>query len=77
MLFSWNLLATVPLVLLSTSASALPQAGAVATPSVNSTTCNGKTYVYNELAGYGFVPDNARDKLGDTIGGIGSSIAVT
>lgn len=74
MLFSSrNLLATVPLVLLSTSL----QAGGGVLAAVNSTTCNGKKYVYNELAGYGFVPHNARDKLGDTIGGIGSSIAVT
>ena len=43
---------------------------------VNTTTCNGKTYVYEELAGYGFLPSNARDKYGDTLGGIGSSIAV-
>lgn len=40
---------------------------------VNSTTCNGKQYSYNELAGYGLIPGNARDKFGDTIGGIGSA----
>lgn len=44
--------------------------------SVNSTTCNGKTYVYEELAGWGLLPSNARDKFGDTIGGIGSAIAL-
>jgi hypothetical protein len=71
MLFSRNLLATAQLwVVLSTSASA------ETTAAVNSTTCNGQSYVYNELAGYGFIPGNARDKLGDTIGGIGSSIAI-
>ncbi|KAK2607448.1 hypothetical protein N8I77_006118 [Diaporthe amygdali] len=43
---------------------------------VNSTTCNGKQYSYNELAGYGLIPGNARDKFGDTIGGIGSAIAL-
>ena len=43
---------------------------------VASTTCNGKTYVYHELAGYGFTPSNARDKFGDTAGGIGSSAAI-
>ncbi|KAI3399199.1 hypothetical protein diail_7568 [Diaporthe ilicicola] len=43
---------------------------------VNSTTCNGKQYSYNELAGYGFIPASARDKFGDTIGGIGSAIAL-
>ncbi|KAJ5864780.1 uncharacterized protein N7529_006696 [Penicillium soppii] len=42
---------------------------------VNQTTCGGKTYKYTGLAGYGFVPSNATDKYGDTIGGIGSSIA--
>lgn len=40
---------------------------------VNSTTCNGKSYSYNELAGYGILSGNARDKFGDTIGGIGSA----
>lgn len=40
---------------------------------VNSTTCNGKSYSYNELAGYGIIPGNSTDKFGDTIGGIGSA----
>ncbi|GAP91457.1 putative outer membrane autotransporter protein [Rosellinia necatrix] len=44
------------------------------TAGVNSTTCNGSRYVYNELAGYGFVPPNAVDKFGDTLGGLGSSL---
>ncbi|KAI0503442.1 esterase-like activity of phytase-domain-containing protein [Xylaria bambusicola] len=44
------------------------------TASVNSTTCNGAKYSYDELAGYGFVPSNAIDKLGDTLGGLGSSL---
>lgn len=43
---------------------------------VNQTTCAGTTYKYTGLAGYGFIPSNARDKYGDTIGGIGSSIAI-
>jgi len=43
---------------------------------VFSTSCNGKPYVYNALAGYGFVPGNAVDKYGDTIS-IGSSISIT
>ena len=43
---------------------------------VNQMTCNGETYTYQQLAGYGFIPSNARDKFGDTIGGIGSSIAL-
>ncbi len=43
---------------------------------VNRTTCNGKTYTYQELAGYGFVPSNAVDKFGDNLGGLGSAIAL-
>ncbi|KAF2733054.1 hypothetical protein EJ04DRAFT_469080 [Polyplosphaeria fusca] len=45
-------------------------------PVVNQTTCNGQTYTYEELAGYGFLPSDARDKFGDTLGGIGSAIAL-
>lgn len=60
------------------SAAILPRQANVTstTGAVNTTTCNGKTYVYNELAGYGYVPSDAYDKYGDTIGGIGSSIAI-
>lgn len=47
-----------------------------ATPLVNSTTCNGMKYIYEELAGWGTLPSDARDKFGDTIGGIGSAIAL-
>jgi len=43
---------------------------------VNQTTCNGKQYTYQELAGYGLVSGNARDEFGDTLGGIGSSLAL-
>jgi hypothetical protein len=43
---------------------------------VNQTTCAGTTYEYTGLVGYGFVPSTATDKYGDTIGGIGSSIAI-
>jgi hypothetical protein len=39
---------------------------------VKSTACNGQTFVYEELAGYGFLPSNARDTTDDTLGGIGS-----
>ncbi|WPG97818.1 Putative secreted protein ARB-04696-like protein [Acrodontium crateriforme] len=45
-------------------------------PAVNETKCNGKDYVYEELTGYGYVPNDARDKFGDTIGGFGSAIAI-
>lgn len=43
---------------------------------VNQTTCGGTTYQYTGLQGYGIIPGNATDKYGDTIGGIGSSIAI-
>ncbi|TKA65185.1 hypothetical protein B0A55_10750 [Friedmanniomyces simplex] len=46
------------------------------TTAVNTTTCNGETYAYQELAGYGYIASDARDKFGDTIGGIGSSVAI-
>ncbi|KAF2644787.1 3-phytase [Massarina eburnea CBS 473.64] len=46
------------------------------TLAVNTTTCNGKTYIYEELAGWGLLANDARDKFGDTIGGIGSAIAL-
>ena len=61
-------------------ASAIPHQNSIlpkaAADFVNQTTCNGKTYTYQNLAGNGFVPADARDKFGDTIGGIGSSIAL-
>ena len=47
-----------------------------ASPVVNQTTCDGKQFTYQSLAGYGLIASNARDKYGDTIGGIGSSIAL-
>jgi len=43
---------------------------------VSEATCNSKVYTYEELSGYGFVPSDARDKFGDTIGGFGSAIAL-
>ena len=43
---------------------------------VNKIKCKGKGYTYEQLVGYGFTPPNARDKLGDTLGGFGSSIAL-
>jgi hypothetical protein len=46
------------------------------TAGVNSTICNGHKYVYDELAGYGFVSSNAVDKFGDTLGGLGSSLHI-
>lgn len=67
-----SLLAALALFQPLSSASA-PSSSA---PAVNTTTCNGNTYTYRALAGYGFVPGNARDKYGDTLGGLGSSIAI-
>lgn len=43
---------------------------------VNQTSCSGKQYTYQQLAGYGPVPSNARDSFGDTLGGYGSSIVI-
>lgn len=43
---------------------------------VSQTKCNNKKYVYRNLAGYGYLPSDFRDKFGDTLGGIGSSIAL-
>jgi hypothetical protein len=42
---------------------------------VNETTCNGKKYIYRDLAGYGTVPGNARDEFGDTLN-FGSALAL-
>ncbi len=58
------------------------RAGASSTPIAanetvtNQTTCNNEQYTYQQLAGYGFVPSNAVDKYGDTLGGYGSAIAI-
>ncbi|PWW74203.1 hypothetical protein C7212DRAFT_346470 [Tuber magnatum] len=42
---------------------------------VKTTLCNGKSYTFQELSGYGFVPSNFRDKYDDTLS-LGSSIAI-
>jgi hypothetical protein len=57
-------------------ASPVSSNAADAAAPVNVTACNGKTYTYSELAGYGKLASDARDKFGDTIGGIGSAIAL-
>lgn len=44
-------------------------------PIVSQTECGGAKYTYDELAGYGFVASNFRDKFGDTLS-VGSSIAL-
>lgn len=55
---------------------AVAAGSAVSQHHVFSTTCAGKTYTYNELAGYGFVRSDALDKFGDSIS-LSSSIAIT
>lgn len=47
-----------------------------AATAVNTTTCNGQTFTYESLVGYGFAPSDSRDKFGDTAGGFGSSAAI-
>lgn len=83
MFFSKSLVATVPLALSGVSSVyAVPPphygggGGGGNASAVNTTTCNGQTYIYEELAGYGKIASNARDKAGDTLGGIGSSITI-
>ncbi|RPA95400.1 hypothetical protein L873DRAFT_1792290 [Choiromyces venosus 120613-1] len=44
-------------------------------PPVKTTVCNGKSYTFQELSGYGLVPSNFRDKYNDTLS-LGSSIAI-
>jgi len=59
--------------LLASTALALPQRRSSA---VNTTTCDGKTYQYLDLAGYGYIASDGRDEFGDTLGGIGSGAAL-
>lgn len=62
----------------STSSTSTSTTSSIATSTalvVNQTVCNGQTYTYQQLAGFGWLASNARDKYGDTIGGIGSAIA--
>ncbi|KAH8426831.1 esterase-like/phytase family protein [Aspergillus melleus] len=64
--------ATLPLSAAVTALSLPPRANRI----VNQTTCGGTKYAYTGLEGYGFIPSNALDKYGDTLGGIGSSAAI-
>ena len=41
-----------------------------------SVSLNGDTYVNKGLVGFGLIPSNFRESTGDTIGGIGSAIAI-
>lgn len=45
------------------------------TPGVFKTTCGGKKFQYDGLAGYGTVPSDFRDKYGDTLS-MGSSMVI-
>ncbi|KAI1387583.1 esterase-like activity of phytase-domain-containing protein [Hypoxylon trugodes] len=69
-----SLLTTVSIIAGAVGAAAkcVPRAPQAST--VNKTTCNGITYEYEELAGYGYVVSDAVDKFGDTLGGLGSSL---
>ncbi|KAK6516053.1 hypothetical protein TWF506_005966 [Arthrobotrys conoides] len=69
--FSYALLAASHVAAVPFARRAEPTSGFV-----NQTTCNGKTYTYRALNGYGFVPSNGRDKYGDTVS-IGSSIKIS
>lgn len=50
-------------------------APATTSSAVNTTVCNGQTYVYEELAGYGYLASDFRDRYGDSVS-LGSSIAI-
>jgi hypothetical protein len=60
----------------SSLAASSPVSNVTTTAPVANTTCNGKSYIYQNLAGYGYVPYDTRDSKKDTIGGIGSSAAI-
>lgn len=56
--------------------SGLSAASIVLVEMATSIVCNGAKYTNHGLVGYGFIPSNARDKYGDTLGGFGSSVAI-
>ncbi|KAL2018114.1 hypothetical protein VTK56DRAFT_1244 [Thermocarpiscus australiensis] len=47
--------------------ASLTLGGAHSGPASPPVACNGKTYTYNSLAGFGSLPSDARDQYGDTI----------
>lgn len=59
------------LLAMAPAALAASRCGAASAP----VTCNGKTFTYNSLVGFGSLPSDARDQYGDTIS-IGSSMVV-
>ncbi|KAF4556109.1 Hypothetical protein D9617_1g079840 [Elsinoe fawcettii] len=63
--------------ILTTVSALLPLASATVFPRpVKETTCGGKKYTYERLAGYGFIASDAVDKFGDNLGGLGSAVFV-
>lgn len=73
--FAMAILRFLVLSLLPFSAYALPAGQDSVAAAAATTTCAGKTFTYQELAGYGFVPSEFRDKFGDTVS-FGSGIAI-
>lgn len=61
--------------LFSFSAYALPTAEGVTASAASQSTCAGDIFTYQELAGYGVIASDFRDKFGDTVS-FGSSIAI-
>lgn len=61
--------------LLVAAAGSVTAAPSKTTSAVNTTVCNGQTYVYEELAGYGYLASDKRDRYGDSMS-LGSSIAL-
>jgi hypothetical protein len=69
-----SILGYLPAVLVAAS-SVVNAAPATKSSAVNTTVCNGQTYVYEELAGYGYLASDFRDRFGDSVS-LGSSIAI-
>lgn len=69
-----SILGYLPIVLAAAS-SVVNAAPATKPSAVNTTVCNGQTYVYEELAGYGYLANDFRDRFGDSVS-LGSSIAI-
>lgn len=60
---------------LAVAASSVLAAPSTKASAVNTTVCNGQTYVYQEMAGYGYLISDYRDRYGDSLS-LGSSIAL-
>jgi hypothetical protein len=68
-----SLLGYLPAVFAAAAGSVL--AAPTSSPAVNTTVCNGQTFVYEEMAGYGYLVSDYRDRYGDSLS-LGSSIAL-